>query len=1054
MAETKQLTAIDKPPAGDQNLSQKGGLIGIFARHKVAANMLMAMMILSGVVALKLLNIQFFPSADPTLIIVTTAWGGASTEDIESAITTPLEQRLRNVEDIKQITSTSVAGQSAITLELDTGANLLLSLDRVQREVDGFASMPQDAEDTIVRSDAHFETVARLLISGEVALAELRALAYRFEESLLQRGIDRVEFTGLASEDIRITVEPEKLNELGLSLNQIAERIRDISQDQPAGLVGKDEGTRELRSLGKRRDPAAFEGIPIVSTEKGQLNLGMVAEISRDSRQRSPYITVQGSPAIVLTLKRAENGDSLESARLLEAWAEDTLSTLPPNIKVQVFNERWTLIKGRIDLMLKNGGGGLVLVLIILFLFLSGRVAFWVAVGIPVSFMATLAVMYLAGSSINMISLFALIMALGIIVDDAIVVAEDAQAHFEMGESGVQAAQGGAMRMFAPVMASSLTTIAAFLPLMLVGGFMGRIMFAIPLVIIAVIVASLIESFLVLPGHLRHAFKHTHRERRSRIRERLDKGFVGFRDQWFRLLVRLAINHRWTTIALSVALVLFAVGLFVGGRLSWTFFPSPESTSVNANVRFVAGTSDATTNAFLRDLEQSLLETIDELGEGVVEAWYVNHRALGGRLARTRGDRVGGIYVELTAPDSREVTNQKFVKHWRDKVKLPAGVESFTLAARRTGGGSTDLEIRLVGQQPAQMKQAALALGESLRGLPGVSAVDDDLAYGREQLIFSLQPAGQAVGLTIADIARQIRAAYEGVLVQRFQDGRDEVEVRVSLPEAERNSLSSLETMPIRTPEGEFLPLSAVAQWSTQQGFETLRHADGLLAVSVTANVDESVNNVQAINEQLDAETIPTLVAEYGVTATLEGRAKRQRDTLADLKLGLQIGLLLIYMVLAWVFSSYGWPILVMLIIPFGITGALLGHWAMDMNLTILSLFGFFGLSGIVVNDSIILVTFYRKLREQGMAINKALEEAACQRLRAVLLTSMTTVAGLTPLLFETSRQAQFLIPMALSIASGLAFATFLILFLLPSMLSVYENLLAWFALKSNHATQ
>lgn len=346
------------------------------------------------------------------------------------------------------------------------------------------------------------------------------------------------------------------------------------------------------------------------------------------------------------------------------------------------------------------------------------------------------------------------------------------------------------------------------------------------------------------------------------------------------------------------------------------------------------------------------------------------------------------------------------------------------------------------------MKRAALSLAESLRGLPGVSAVDDDLAFGREQLIFSLKPAGQALGLTISDIAAQLRAAYEGVLVQRFQDGRDEVEVRVMLPEATRNALSSLDALPIRTPDGEFLPLSVVAQWRTQQGFETLRHADGLLAVSVTANVDESVSNVQTLSEQLKKETLPLITAEYGVETSLEGSAKRQQDTLAELKLGLKVGLVLIYLVLAWVFSSYGWPLLVMSIIPFGIAGAIFGHWAMGMNLTILSVFGLFGLSGIVINDSIILVTFYRQLREKGVAINEALEEAACQRLRAVLLTSMTTVAGLAPLLFETSRQAQFLIPMALAIASGLAFATLLILFLLPSLLSVYENVVYWGAEK------
>lgn len=1020
--------------------SQNEGLIGLFARHKVAANMLMAMMILVGFIALKKLNIQFFPSADPHFISVNTSWGGASTEDVETAITTPLEQRLRNVENIKQITSTSVSGFSSILLELENGADLILSIDRVQREVDRFVSLPKDAEKTEVQYTGHFETVARILLSGDMALTELRDLAYQFEAGLLSQGIDRIEFKGLPSQDIHITLEPEQLRSLDLDLAQVAQRIRNVSQDVPAGLVGKGEGTRELRSLGKRRDPGEFADISLINTTRSQVKLGDVATIKKGSRQREPYVTKAGKSAIVLTLKRAENGNSLMAAKNLEIWKNKTLPTLPPTITVQVFDERWTLIKGRIDLMLRNGGGGLVLVLLILFLFLSGRVAFWVAVGIPVSFMATLAVMYVMGGSINMISLFALIMALGIIVDDAIVVAEDAQAHFEMGEGSVEAARGGALRMLAPVMASSLSTIAAFLPLMLVGGFMGRLMFAIPLVIISVILASLVESFLVLPGHLRHAFNKARQSRRSNIRNRLDAGFETFKDKVFRPMIRMAISFRWTTISFAAFLMMLAIGLFLGGRLSWTFFPSPESTSINANVRFVAGTSDKTTNHFLRHLEQTLQTTIEQLPDDVVQTWYVNHRSLGGRLGSTRGDRVGGVYVELTPPDVRAVTNDQFVKKWRELISVPPGVQSFTLAARRTGGSSTDMEIRLVGQQASQMKFAALELAEALRTFGGVNAVDDDLSFGREQLIFDLSSAGLAQGLTISGVSEQIRAAFEGVLVQRFQDGRDDVEVRLSLPESAQATLSSLDVLPIRTPSGEFVPLSTIAHWNTQQGFENLRHAEGLLAVSVTANVDESINNVQNISVQLKKEILPKIAAKYGVEASLQGRAKRQRDTLADLKLGLKLGLVLIYLVLTWVFSSYGWPLLVMSIIPFGVAGAIFGHWAMGMNLTILSLFGLFGLSGIVVNDSIILVTFYRQLRDKGMAINQALEEAACQRLRAVLLTSLTTVAGLTPLLFETSRQAQFLIPMALSIASGLAFATLLILFLLPSLLSVYEH--------------
>ena len=489
---------------------------------------------------------------------------------------------------------------------------------------------------------------------------------------------------------------------------------------------------------------------------------------------------------------------------------------------------------------------------------------------------------------------------------------------------------------------------------------------------------------------------------------------------------------------------MFAIGLFVGGRLSWQFFPSPDSTTVYANVRFVTGTAEDRVDRFLEHLEQTLQETLAGYDEKVVDTAYVSHGASSGRGRAITGERVGSIYVELTPPDSRRVQNNRFVRDWRQRVRVPAGVESFTLAASRSGPHSKDLEVRLMGADPQRLKQAALELQEAIKGIPGISAIDDDLPYGREQLIYSLTPEGEALGLTILDIGRQLRAAYDGIRLQRFQDGADEVEVRIQLPETEQRNLTSLEQLPIRLPDGRFAPLDSVAEWRSKLGFEALRHFDGRLSVSITADVDPTFANTQQILDGLTRTTLPQLVGRYGISYSLEGSAASQRDTLADMRIGVVLALLLIYLVLAWVFASYGWPLLVMAVIPLGLTGAILGHWVMGMNMTLLSLFGFFALSGIVVNDSIILVTFYKHLRATGMAVREALVEAACQRLRAVLLTSLTTIAGLTPLLFETSRQAQFLIPMVTSIAFGLGFATLLILLVVPSLLSIYEDVAQW----------
>jgi len=1020
-------------------VSRQRDLLGRFAHHRVAANLLMVLMLCAGIFALRQLNVQFFPDFELEVVTVTTPWSGASSEDVETGVTIPLEQRLRTVDHLEEMTSTSAPGLSGITLEFNEGTDMVLALEQVKQRVDEFTNLPGDAEDPVVIHPARYEPVARLRLSGVDDRGELRRLARRFERELLARGIDRIDINGLPEEAIRIAFDPTDLQRLGLDLATVAERIDHLSRDLPAGLAGSDDSARELRSLDQRRDPAGFANLPLVGEGAARINLGAVATIARQPLEQQPEISVDGQRTVVLQLSRTAAGDSLAAARTLDAWFDETLPTLPPTVQLEVFSKHWELILDRINVLLKNGAGGLLLVLVTLYLFLSARVAFWVAVGIPVSFMATLAVLYLAGGSINMVSLFALIMGLGIIVDDAIVVGEDAQAHYDMGEEPLRAAEGGARRMLGPVMASSLTTVAAFLPLMLIGGIMGNIMSTIPLVIVSVIFASLIESFLILPGHLRGAFRHAHHRRRA-TRERLDAAFERFRDRRFRPLVDRALQHRGTTLALAVAALVMAIGLLAGGRLSWVFFPSPESTTVHANVRFVSGTPRATVDRFLTHLEKTLATTNAELGSEVVHTHYVSHGASTGRGRARTGERLGAVFVELEPPDARDISNRTFINAWRGRVVVPHGVENFTITEERSGPVSRDLEIRLAGDDPERVKQAALALGEALRALPGISAIEDDLPYGREQLIYKLSAAGQALGLTITGLGRQLRAAYDGLLVQRFQDGPDEVEVRVELNRDTQRRMRHLDQLPIRLPDGRFVPLSSVALWTSKRGFETLRHADGRLAATISADIDSTVNNTERVTRALAAETLPQLAAVYGVEFSLEGGSARQADTLGDMRTGMLLGLLLIYVVLAWVFSSYGWPLLVMTAIPFGLTGAVFGHWLLGMDLTILSLFGFFGLSGIVVNDSIILVTFYQRLRHEGCAVHEALVEAACQRLRAVLLTSLTTIAGLTPLLFETSTQAQFLIPMAVSIAFGLAFATLLILVVLPTMLSLYEE--------------
>lgn len=1022
-------------------------LLGFFAHHKVAGNLLMAIMILGGLFALHKLNIRYFPNFDLDIISVTVDWSGASAEDVETAITIPLEQSLKSIDNLRNMTSTSSQGISAITLELVEGTDTVIALNQVKQKVDEFRNLPTDAEEPRVVNVARYEQIARLLLFGPEDISELRTLANLFEQQLLDRGIDKVDISGLPKQELAIQISHSDLQHLGIGLDEVGNRIKALSRDIPAGTFGEGDAATELRSLDQRRDELGFSSLPVISDENSRINLGAIAQIRRQNLKGGATLSVDGSPAVELVLRRSQYGDSLRAAAIFQEWLAETRATLPDGITLKVYDETWQLIKDRINLLIKNGSGGLILVVSILYLFLSARVAWWVAVGIPVSFMATLLILYFAGGSINMISLFALIMALGIIVDDAIVVGEDALAHYQAGEQPLLAAEGGAKRMFAPVIASSLTTIAAFLPLMLVSGPTGKIMFSIPLVIIAVISASVIESFFVLPAHLRHSFLHMPRTENHGLQQWFNLRFIRFKEGPFSRLITLTLSYRAIAISTVVSLLIITVGLLAGGRIKFNFFPSPEATMLYANAGFVPGTPRPEVTRFLQYLQQTLQKTDSELSDRpLVLTSFVHHGTgisnKGGN--EHQGDHLGAMTVELVEPDQRTVRNADFIQAWRDHIVLPAGLDTFTITSRTVGPPGRDLTIRLSGNQADALKQAALELTETIGTIPGISDIEDDMPYGRNQLVYKLTPAGEALGLTVAALGQKLRTAFDGKLVQLFQDGPDEIEVRVKLAQQDRDTLSALQNLEIRLSNGDTVPLSTVAEWQPQRGFEILRHADGQLALELSAEVDARINNANLIIQSLQQHTLPQLAAKYGIDYSFEGRSADQRETMSDMRYGLMIGLVLIYLVLAWIFASYGWPLVVMCAIPFGLIGAIFGHLLLGIDLTILSLFGFFGLSGIVVNDSIILVSFYQKLRNKGMDVRQALVEASKQRLRAVILTSLTTIAGLAPLLFETSLQAQFLIPMAVSIAFGLMFSTVLVLLIIPVLLSYHEDIHAW----------
>lgn len=1023
--------------------AHRDDLIGQFARHPVACNLLMVMMLMAGFWALAKLNTQLFPTFSIDYINVTVAWSGASAEDVEEAVVNVLEDKLSNLADVKQMTAVAKRGWGGVWLRFESGTDLNAAADKVDEAVSAIRNMPQDSETPVITILENRELINRLVITGPPTLAELRPMAKRMEDALLDLGIEEVRTVGLPEEEIAIQFEREMLHELGMSLPQLAARIRSQSQDVPAGSLGQADISRELRAIEKRRSELGFKRLPLLSTADGSvLTLGDVATVSRRARDGSLTMRMNGQPAVELALYRSTTDDTLKMADTVNTWLQDFRHKLPPNVDITVYDEQWKPLQERIQLMVKNGISGLILVVLILYLFLTGRVAFWVAVGIPVSFMATLMVLYLIGGSIDMISLFALIMALGIIVDDAIVVGEDALTHYQNGETPLRAAEGGARRMFWPVLSSSLTTIAAFLPLMLIGDYIGAILGAIPWVIVCVIIASLIESFLILPGHLRHSFLRQQRKQDSPFRQKLNHGFDHFRDQIFRPIISHALDHRRLVLSGALATMILVLGFLFGGRIGFVFFPTPEINVLIANASFAAGTPREQVADYMQQMEQQLAATDEQLGGGLVEIAVTRLGMAiqpGTNFTRT-GDQYAHIQIELLPSDQRNVRNTEFIQAFEAQVPQWPELNSFGVFEPTIGPPGRDLEVRISGHDPSILKQAANELAEVISATPGVTGVEDDTPYGREQIIFALNPAGESLGLSTQDIGRQLRASFDGEIVQIIQINGDEVEVRVTGSDAERNRLQGFESLPIQLPDGHSAPLGNLVTLSSQRGFERLRHAGGKLAIKVTGDVLENIANANLIRSDLEAKIIPDLLARYPIQVEFTGQAQTQDETLEDMQRGLLYGLAMIYIVLAWVFGSYGWPLIVMSIIPFGLVGALFGHWVLGLDLTILSLFGFFGLSGIVVNDSIILVAFYKELRNQGLPVREALIEASCQRLRAVLLTSLTTIAGLTPLMFETSLQATFLIPMATSITFGLAFATALVLIVVPTLLSLYEQ--------------
>lgn len=1014
-------------------------LIGLFVRHRNASNLLMAMMIGIGVFSLLKLNTQFFPNIGLDIVSVSVVWSGASAEDVDANIIAPIDREVRFLDQVKRVTSTASEGRAIIVVEFEAGADMQAALSNIDSAVGRISTLPEDAERPVVTRIIRYDTISRLSLSGPFSEAALKSTAKRIRDDLLNRGIAQVTLIGARPEEIRVEVEPKTLRRLDMKLGDIGERIRATSQDLPSGTMeGRFEA--QIRSIGEAKQADAVGEIEVRALDNGEkIYLKDIASISDTFDAKGVVALQNAKPAIVLHIQRATNADALDQARIVEDYLAELRLTLPRDLVLKHYDVQAALIDDRINLLLRNGAGGLILVLGVLFLFLSGRLAFWVAMGIPVALLATMGAMLVSGQSINMISLFALIMTLGIIVDDAIVVGEHAATRRTQGLSVIDAAESGAVRMLAPVLSSSMTTIAAFLPIFMIGDIIGQVISAIPFVVVSVLAASLVECFLVLPGHLREALPRAG-EGASRFRTWFDDGFGRFRDDQFTRFVTLCLRWRYLTLASAAAFLILCVGLLIGGRVAFNFFPAPEGNTIFANVIFSPGSPRAQTERMILGLEAAMLRAEDKLTDGAGGLISASVAKVGQSQAREfgaqTGDHLGGIHVQLVPSEQRHVTTNQFVEAWRAEVVPLPGIDRVSLSTPSQGPPGREIDVRLKGEDIAALKQAAFEVKQLLARFPGVSDVEDNLPFGKREIILEVSPRGRALGFTTQSVGRQVRDAFEGHLAKRFARGDEEVLIRVLLPRGHVGG-GTLRELYLRAPNGVEVPLSEVVKTRENQGFARVRRENGVREVAVTAEIDENVTSSQATLSALQAAGLTDIAARHGAGYIFKGKSEEQEKTLGEMRLGAMLGLGAIYIILAWVFASYTRPLVVMVIIPFGLVGAVLGHLVMGFDLSILSLVSLLGLAGILVNNSIILVSVIEERLSRGEVWLDAIIGGARDRLRAVLLTSLTTIGGLLPLLFETSLQARFMIPMAITIVFGLGVATLLVLIVVPALLGV-----------------
>lgn len=1030
-------------------------------KNRVTVNLLMIFIILAGILALSRMRREMFPQFSLDFINISVVYPGATPEEIEEGICIKIEEQIKGIEGISKIMSRASEGRGSVTAELDVDSDDEVQeiLDEVKTEVDRIDTFPEDAEKPVIIELVMREPVINVAVYGDVSERKLRQVAEKIRDDLTDaETISLADLLGVRDYEMSIEVSEENLRRYGLTFDGVTEAIRTASLDLPGGVIKTPGGDVLIRAKGQRYFGREFEDIPLITRRDGTIiPLGDVADIIDGFEDVDQWGRFNGKRMAMVQVSRTTEEDIIEIAHTVKDYVEAHRDMLPKGVELAIWGDLSKMVQDRINLLSRNGTQGIFLVFLSLALFLNFRLAFWVAIGIPISFMGAFFVLNWHGDTINMISLFAFIMTLGILVDDAIIFGENVYSHSSRGKSHSQAVIDGIGEVGWPVVMAVTTTIVAFAPLLFVTGIMGKFIAVLPTAVIIILIVSLAEALVILPAHLDGALSRasSYQPSRKGLQVRLlatvEKGLHYVIHRHYARAIKFVITNRYFSFCIALGVLIIMAGLMAGGHVSFVLFPKTDSDWMIAEVSYPLGTPVQVTENTIKRIEEAALGLNQQLARELPKGEKMVQHVLSlvGQIpprdwkAGERGGHAGQIFVELLTSENRPgIRAEHVINEWRKKVGNVPGVERLSFSLLHGGPAGNPIEVQLVGQDFEILKQAASELKTEIASYPGTHDITDDFKPGKEEKKLKARPGARPLGISLQDIARQVRQAFYGEEALRIQRGRDDVKVMVRYSKSERRSLAGMEEMRIRTSQGAEIPIEEVAEIAHGRAYSSIRRVDRKRVITVISDLDQEIANAAKIVNDLKADFLPRLLKQYpGVSFSLEGEEKRRVESLDSLYRGFVLALMGIYFLLATQFRSYLQPVIIMIAIPFGLVGAVAGHLIMGLDLTLMSLFGLVALSGIVVNDSLILIDFINRAVGAGKPLEEAVETSGKARFRPVILTSVTTIAGLMPLMLERNFQAQFLIPMAVSITFGLLVATVLILLLVPALYMIVKDL-------------